>query len=113
MAWLLASCHVASPLLERVCQLGVLPLGEGEGATARALLEGLPYGHRCRLRGDREGPPVLSQGGGNQAETAAAVLPEVHGDGACRGGGEGTVQCPFEPQFNGSGQPAPFPSSSL
>ena len=96
-----------------MCQLGVLPLGEGEGATARALLEGLPYGHRCRLRGDREGPPVLSQGGGNQAETAAAVLLEVHGDGACRGGGEGTVRCPFEPQFNGSGQPAPFPSSSL
>lgn len=104
---------MASPLLERVCPLGVLPLGEGEGATASGLLEGLPYGHRCRLRGDREGPPVLSQGVGNQAETAAAVLLEVHGDGACRGGGVDMVRCPFEPQFNGSGQPAPFPSSSL
>lgn len=71
-----------------MCQLGVLPLGEGEGTTAAGgLLEGLPYGHGRRLRGDLEGPPDLLQWVGNQAEMASAVFLEVHGDGACRRGG--------------------------
>lgn len=71
----------------------MLPRGEGPGAPTAAggLLERLPYRHRRRRCGDFEGFLVLLPWGGNQAEMAKAIFPEVHRDGTCRTheGGEG------------------------